>query len=105
MTMHMFIALLAVLSVAAVVTAAVFLILALIQLKRTAGEIELLAQKANAELEKVGCVTDAMSGFAGIVGGSTGRLVIGAAQAAFSLFRRFRRRKSEENDLPGGSPS
>lgn len=103
-SMTVYLAVLAAVLVAAVVAAIAYVIATLIQLKRTAAELELLIRKANSEMDKVERVTSAVSGFAEILGGSTGRLVTGAAQVVFDLFRRHRRRKAEESP-EGEDPS
>jgi hypothetical protein len=89
----------AALAVTAVVTA-VFLIRTLIQVRRTAREVERLIGKVNVEAEKWGNVTAAMADLAGIVGGSAGRLVSGGVQLLFDVLRRRRERKPAEGGTP-----
>ncbi len=96
---------LAALLVGTVMLAAVFLVLALVQLKRTAREAELLVRKVNSEMEKVGNVTAAVSGFAGAMGGSASRLLGSAANIVFHMIQSRRRKKPPEAPSEKGEPS
>lgn len=91
--MNTYYAVLAAALVGAIVVVAVHLVLTLIQVRHTAREVELLARKANGEMDKVGSVTAAVSGLVGGLGGSTGRLMAGAANLAIHLIRRYKRGK------------
>jgi len=94
--MNAYYAALAAALVATAVVTAVFLIRALIQVRRTALEVEVLVRKANAEADKLGNVTAAVADLAGIVGGSAGRIFSGGLQLVFDLIRRRRERKPPE---------
>ena len=97
---------LAAIGVGTFLLAAVFLVLALVQLKRTAREAEILVKKVNSEIEKVGNVTAAVSGFAGAMGGSAGRLMGGVANLIFHLILNRRKKKPPEaSSEKGGEPS
>jgi hypothetical protein len=94
--MNIYYAVLAAIVVAALVAVAYQLIKTLIQLQGTAREAEALVQKANAEMEKVGHVTSAVSGFAGVLGSRGGRLAATAANLAVHLIQRYRKRDPVE---------
>lgn len=96
---------LAAIGVGTFILATVFLVLTLIQLKRTAREAELLVHKVNSEMEKMGNVTAAVSGFAGAMGGSASRLLGGVASLVFHMIQNRRRKKSPEAPSEKGEPS
>jgi hypothetical protein len=89
-------AVLAAVAVAALVFAMVRLVETLTQVRLTAAELEALARKANAEMDKVGQVTNAVSGLAGVVSGGGGRLAANVAGLVFTLFQKFRRDRPVE---------
>lgn len=89
--MNIYYAILAAVVVAVLITVAVHLIRTLAQVQATAREAELLARKANAEMDKVGSVTNAMTNVAGAVGGTGTRIALGVANLLFQGIQRYRK--------------
>lgn len=97
--MTIYYAVLSAVSVAALVAVAVYLIRTLTQVEATAREAELLVRKANAEMEKVGNVTNAVSSLAGSVGGTGSRIALGVANLLFQGFQRYRKARPVDADV------
>jgi hypothetical protein len=91
--MSIYYAVLVTVVVAAVVAVAVHLIRTLGQVNATARELEFLARKANAEMDKVGTVTSTVAGLASSMSGSTGRMAAGLFNLVLTLIQRYRRQK------------
>lgn len=96
--MPIYYAILATVVVAVLITVAVHLIRTLAQVQATAREAELLARKANAEMDKVGSVTTAMSGLASTVGGTGSRIAFGVANLLLQGFQRYRKARPLDAD-------
>lgn len=102
MTIELYIAILLTVIVLCILAGTVAIVIALIQLKRTARAVELAAIRAGDQIGRVGDMAGSLGQVALGLAGAMGKKTVLGAGLLYSLFRFIRRGKKKKNPLAEG---